>query len=241
MSYVSGIACRSRSDDADTVRRRTHPFAPLLAAVAALAGGPPAHAEPPTLHWAVPLPAGQGWRIVDLREGQGIRHEEYIPRGQGVDDYRDRILVQRQAAGEGMTPDTYLGYIGSGLAGHCSGYTTSGLVPGQRDGLVTATRTAYCGRFDARPYGYVIAQKVIRDGEHLFIVEREWRLPPFSVEPDGRTTLSPASPDEDAALKKDIRLAQRWLLEQVNPGAAPPPADPQAAPPPPVRKAARKS
>ena len=54
-----------------------------------------AHAEAPTLHWSLPLPAGPGWRIVDLREGRGIRHEEYIPRGQGIEDYRDRLLVQR--------------------------------------------------------------------------------------------------------------------------------------------------
>lgn len=201
-----------------------------------------ARAEPATLHWPVPMPAGAGWRIIDLREGQGVRHEEYLPRGQGLEDYRDRILVQRFAA-QDMGPDSYLGYIAAGLARHCTGFTTSGMVSAVRDGLPSATRTAYCSNFQNRPYGYVIAQKAIRDGEHLFVVEREWRVPPFSIDDVGMASLSFGNPDEDAALKREIHLATRWLLEQVQPGrSAPPPvaATPEPPPKPPARPAKRR-
>lgn len=179
-------------------------------------------ADAPTLDWRLPLPAGQSWRIVDLREGNGIRHEEYVPRGQGIEDYRDRLLVQRANAQE-MDPETYLGHIAAGLAKHCPAFTTSGLVSGARDGLAHATRTAYCGRFGERPYGYVVAQKVFRDGDFLFVVEREWRLPPFSIDGAGLAAFGP----DDEAVKREIRLAVRWLTEQVLP-AAPPPAPPPA-------------
>lgn len=216
----------------------------LLSSLAALLTCAGAWAEAPTLHWPVPLPAGQGWRIVDLREGKGVRHEEYIPRGQGVEDYRDRIIVQRFTSPD-MPPETYLGHIATGLAGHCRGFTTSGMVAGVRDGLPHATRTAYCGTFNGRDYGYVIAQKAFRDGDHLFIVEREWRVPGFYVDATGMASLDFGTSGDDEALKKDIRQTVRWLTEQVNPGAqaavsaAPPAAAPQApetAPPRPRRK-----
>lgn len=194
-------------------------LAGLLVTAAALA-------EPVTQHWPVPMPAGQPWRIVELREGNGIRHEEYIPRGQGIEDYRDRVLVQRFVA-KSMTPEAYLGYIATGLSSHCTGFTTSGLVSSRREGLPSATRTAYCGDFTNRPYGYVIAQKAIRDGDHLFVVEREWRLPAFSIDDTGMASLNFGDPQNDEALKKEIRLATRWLLEQVQPDSAP---APQAAP-----------
>lgn len=183
-----------------------------------------AHAEAPTLHWSLPLPAGPGWRIVDLREGRGIRHEEYIPRGQGIEDYRDRLLVQRFTA-QDMSPEVYLGHIAAGLAKHCAAFTTSGLVSGVRDNLPHATRTAYCGRFGDRPYGYVVAQKAIRDADHLFVVEREWRLPPFTVSDEGLPGFD-TNPAADEAIKREVHLAVRWLTEQVHPVTQAPPAPP---------------
>lgn len=190
----------------------------------------PARAEAPTLHWRLPLPADQAWRIVDLREGNGIRHEEYVPRGQGLEDYRDRLLVQRFGA-QDMSPEAYLGHIAAGLAKHCPAFTTSGLVSGERDGLPHATRTAYCGRFDTRPYGYVITQKAIRDGDHLFVVEREWRLPPFTISSEGL----PVFDADDEALKREIKLVVRWLTGQVLPAPVSQPAPPAADRPRPRR------
>ena len=104
----------------------------MLAAGSALA-------EPPTLDWRLPLPAGVGWRVVEWRAGQGVRHEEYIPRDQGIEDYRDRLLVQR-FADQGMSPDAYLGHIASGLriAG-CAGVARIGTHGcGQRRGRCIA-------------------------------------------------------------------------------------------------------
>jgi hypothetical protein len=192
----------------------------------------PAFAEPPTLHWSVPLPAGHPWRIVDLREGNGIRHEDYIPRGQGTEDYRDRILVQRLQA-QALSPETYLTHISAGLRAHCPNFTTSGLVPAERDGLPSATLTAYCGRFEDRPYGYIIAHKAMRDGDHLFVIEREWRLPVFAIDETGLANLNFGSAEEDATVKKEIRFAVRWLIERVQPGQ---PVQPETAPPPPPRR-----
>ena len=210
-------------------RRLRRSGAALLGTAALLTAGA-AGAEPATLNWRLPLPAGPGWRVVDLREGQGVRHEEYIPRGQGLEDYRDRLLVQR-FADQGMSPEAYLGHIASGLAAHCSPFTTSGLTSGERDGLPHATRTAYCGRFDARPYGYVITQKAIRDGDHLFVVEREWRLPPFTISSEGL----PVFDADDEALKREIKLVVRWLTGQVLPAPVSQPAPPAADRPRPRR------
>jgi hypothetical protein len=192
----------------------------------------PASAEAPTLRWPLPLPAGQPWRIVDLREGNGIRHEEYIPRGQGIEDYRDRIVVQRMVS-QNLNPETYLAHVSAGLRAHCSELTTSGLFASERDGLPSAALTVYCSRFGSRNYGYVVAQKAVLDGDHLFVVEREWRLPAFRIDATGLPQLGSGSPD-DEAIKREVRLAVRWLVEQVQPGAeviapTPPP------PPPPAR------
>lgn len=202
----------------------------LAALLAGLLMAASAAAEPPTLHWSVPLPAGHPWRIVDLREGNGVRHEDYIPRGQGTEDYRDRILVQRLKAGE-LNPETYLARISAGLSAHCADFTTSGLVPAERDGLPSATLTAYCGRFEDRPYGYIIAHKAMRDGDHLFVIEREWRLPAFAIDETGLANLNFGSAEEDTSIKKEIRFAVRWLIEQVQPGQPAQPEIPQPSPP----------
>ena len=204
----------------------------LSALVAGLLAVASARAEAPTLHWPVPLPAGNPWRIVDLREGNGIRHEDYIPRGQGQEDYRDRILVQRLHS-QDLNPETYLAHISAGLRAHCADFTTSGLVPAERDGLPSATLTAYCGRFESRPYGYVIAHKAIRDGDALFVVEREWRLPAYFIDEAGLANLNFGTPAEDAALKKEIRSALRWLIETIRPTE---PLTPETPPAPPARR-----
>lgn len=196
-------------------------FKRRLAALASAFVATAAGADAPTLDWQVPLPAGQGWRIVDLREGNGIREEEYVPRGQGVEDYRDRVLVQRFDA-QDMNPETYLGHVAAGLAKHCPAFITSGLVSGVRDGLPHATRTAYCARFDARPYGYVIAQKAIRDGDHILVVEREWRIPPFAVDATGSVDFGA----NDSSVKREINQAVRWLTE-LHPLTPPPPPPPE--------------
>ncbi|MCK6393122.1 hypothetical protein [Zoogloea sp.] len=196
----------------------------------------PVSAESPTLHWPLPLPAGHPWRIVDLREGNGIRHEEYIPRGQGIEDYRDRIVVQRMAS-QNLNPETYLAHVSAGLRAHCSELTTSGLFASERDGLPSAALTVYCARFASRSYGYVVAQKAVLDGEHLFVVEREWRLPAFSIDATGLPQFDPGSTGGDENIGKEIRLAVRWLVEQVQPGteiAAP------APPPPPAPRSKRR-
>lgn len=196
-------------------------FKRRLAALASALVASAAGADAPTLDWQVPLPAGQGWRIVNLREGNGIREEEYVPRGQGVEDYRDRLLVQRFDAQE-MNPETYLGHVAAGLTKHCSAFTTSGLVSGVRDDLPHATRTAYCARFDTRPYGYVIAQKAILDGNFILVVEREWRIPPFNVDASGSIDFGA----DDNNLKREINQAVRWLTE-LHPLTPPPPPPPE--------------
>ena len=212
--------------------RPLHAVALALGVLASL----PVSAESPTLHWPLPLPAGHPWRIVDLREGNGIRHEEYIPRGQGIEDYRDRIVVQRMVS-QNLNPETYLAHVSAGLRAHCSELTTSGLFASERDGLPSAALTVYCTRFASRNYGYVVAQKAVLDGEHLFVVEREWRLPAFSIDATGLPQLNSGSPAENEAINKEIRLAVRWLVEQVQPGteiAAP------APPPPPAPRSRRR-
>lgn len=210
--------------------RLLHASALILGVLACL----PATADAPTLRWPLPLPAGLPWRIVDLREGNGIRHEEYIPRGQGVDDYRDRILVQRMPSQQ-FSPESYLAQISAGLRAHCNQITNSGLFASERDGLPSAALTVYCARFDSRNYGYVVAQKAILDGEHMFVVEREWRLPAYSIDATGLPRFDSGSASDDDALKKEIRQANRWLVEQVQPGtvsatpASPPSVKPQGA------------
>lgn len=190
-----------------------------VTALAALLLAPLLHAEEFTRQWILPLPAAeaqlQRWRLVELREGNGIRHEEYVPRDQVAGDYRDRILLQRFAA-NGMTPDAYLGHIASGLGTHCQGFAPGGMTSSQRNGLSSATRTAFCGRFGSRDYGYVLAQKAILDGDFLFVVEREWRIPAFSIDEQGLPGLGSTG---NGPVLKELKLAQRWLLESVDPAA----------------------
>jgi hypothetical protein len=190
-----------------------------VSALAALVLAPLLHAQEITRQWILPMPpaetALQRWRLVELREGNGIRHEEYVPRDQVAGDYRDRILLQRFAA-NGMTPEAYLGHIASGLGTHCQGFAPGGLTPSQRNGVTSATRTAFCGRFGNRDYGYVLAQKAILDGDFLFVVEREWRIPAFGVDEQGLPSVASSS---NGPVLKELKLAQRWLLESVDPAA----------------------
>jgi hypothetical protein len=123
--------------------------------------------------------------------------------------------------------------VSAGLRAHCVDFTTSGLVPSGRDGLPSATLTAYCGRFEDRPYGYIIAHKAMRDGDHLFVIEREWRLPAFAIDETGLANLNFGNAEEDTIVKKEIRFAVRWLIERVQPGQ---PVQPETPPPPPPRR-----
>jgi hypothetical protein len=195
--------------------RAHHLPAALLATLLAGSAG----AAAPTLHWSLPLPLGDAWRIVELREGNGIRHEEYVLRGQGAEDYRDRLLVQRFRSQE-MDPAVYLGHIATALREHCAGFSAGGAEASEQDGLPGATLTAFCPRFGERSYGYVIVQKAILDAGHLFVVEREWRIPAFEMEGGGLAESNFATPAEAGAWRRGLRYVQLWMAEKVRPAAA---------------------
>ena len=123
MAKAAGLAYRNGRGTPGIQPSPTHTttvsLQPLRAAAFALGilASAPAGADASTLKWPLPLPAGHPWRIVDLREGNGIRHEEYVPRGQGSEDYRDRILVQRMPS-QDLGAEAYLTHVSAGLRTH---------------------------------------------------------------------------------------------------------------------------
>ena len=180
-----------------------------------------------TLNWRLPLPAGRAGASSTCAKAGASAMKSTSP-WPGARRLPRPPLVQR-FADQGMSPEAYLGHIASGLAALQPLHHQR---PHQRRGAKacptppappTAGASARCD------YGYVVAQKVIRDGDHLFVVEREWRLPPLRRGCRRAGPPRPRQPADSDALKRDIRATVRWLVEQVHPGAPPPAIDPRAA------------
>jgi hypothetical protein len=152
----------------------------LLAALAlALLATPAAHAAPgPEELVMKPYPGPPAWKQVPNRTPpQGFFHEQ-IPANQTLAKFTDMLTDQDFPDHASFDPAVYLRAVFSGIPNACSGARVAGPQVLTEGGYHVAYGQVRCGRQNGQTYGVHIFYKVISGASALYVVSREFHVPP---------------------------------------------------------------
>jgi hypothetical protein len=182
-------------------------LAAAIAVVALAAAGAAQAAERLVL---APYPASPPWKEVTNRVSGLQFLREQIPANQTIAAYRDILTAQSFPQQAGVDPAAYLRNVAQGVTGACRGVRISGPTPRREAGYAVAYAQFYCGRQNGESFGVVMFFKAIAGTDALYVVQREFRVPPSAT--PGVMSGSPAA---TLALLNAQQTADKYLLEQV--------------------------
>lgn len=160
-----------------------------------------------------PYPAEIPWTLAtDQRQGR-MMLQEYVPVDQTVDDYQDMLIVQAFPESRTLPPATFMKAMISGVSYACEGVSVNGPVDREEGGYKVAYGQIYCGHQLGKPDGAHIFIKMIQGKDAMYVIQREFRVPPTKV----AGTLAFGAEDKDRALAliKDEAAANAYLTDSV--------------------------
>jgi len=181
-----------------------------LAAALLLCGAAQAAPE----HLVVPpYPGPPAWKLLTDKVGpQGFYHE-HIPVGQTGDDFTDILTDQDFPNLASYDPAAYLRTVFGGIPNACSGVRVSGPTPMTEGGFRVVYGQVYCGQQNGKPFGVDIFYKVISGDDALYVVSREFHVPPSAN--GALLSFPPGQAARAAALLKAQSIGDAYLAKQV--------------------------
>ena len=159
-----------------------------------------------------PYPGPPAWsQVTNQANAQQWLHEQ-IPLDQRIDGYRD-ILTSQGFIGLHRDPSDYLRSLFSLAAGACEAVRTNGPKAQTEGGYPVAYAQLYCSRQKGQPFGVVIFYKAIQGAEGLYVVDRDFRVPPSRT--TGVMEFPPGQEAQAAALMRAQASADRYLVGSV--------------------------
>ena len=161
------------------------------------------------------------WKTITNRATPQLLFVERIPETQNVQSIRDMVIEQTiSGLPPQVTPAIALSSVHRGVASACESSRINGPTVRTENGYPVAYGQFYCTKQKGAPYGVVAVQKFIRGKEKLYVVQREWRLPPFEFEVAGGTAgviSSKYFPSPEALLAwfDAVNISMEYLGKQV--------------------------
>lgn len=160
-----------------------------------------------------PYPANPAWTEVTTNR-QGVRFlRELIPADQTIETYRDILTAQGFPLAPGATPSAAIQGIFLGVSSVCDGARVNGSKASTENGLPVAYAQVYCGRQKGKDFGVVMVFKVIQGREAMYVVQREFRVPPSAS--GGVQTFSKDELPAMTARLKAQTVANDYLVRSV--------------------------
>ena len=158
-------------------------------------------------------PADPPWReVTNVSQGDQFLRE-LIPDGQRIETYRDILTAQSFPGARNTGPSAYLQGIFKGVSRACTGVRVNGPKAGEENGFPVAYAQVYCGRQKGKDFGVNMFFKVIQGQDALYVVQREFRVPPSTA--GGIQTFSKDQVAEMVALMNAQSVANTFLVEAV--------------------------
>ncbi|MFN7958424.1 MAG: hypothetical protein U0P46_08900 [Holophagaceae bacterium] len=159
------------------------------------------------------LPGSAPWTEVTNKRGADAAIQEFIPRGQNLEDFRDMWTFQTFNSLKGKSPAEFIKVFFTRFPGACESVRVNGPKEQVEGGLQVAYAQIYCGRQKGKDYGVNIFIKAIAGKEALYLVQREFHIPPS--ERGGVTSFSKDQMTEVLALMKAQGESNKFMVEQV--------------------------
>ncbi len=126
------------------------------------------------------LPAG--WRKqAEASDTLGTR-ADWLPAGQTLEDWRDRITLQLIPDMAGQAPERFLDGLAALWTENCEAVMVTEVESAPVNGYAAGTRLIACTRDKQSGKGSVSLYRVTTGERALYVVQRMYRVPPFSTE-----------------------------------------------------------
>jgi hypothetical protein len=127
------------------------------------------------------VPRPPEWKLSLSLAWPDLRMLEYLPTDQTLEAWQDRLTIQTFPRLKEMSLERYLDSIGRQARRVCDQVQVSEIVTGALNGYPTADMVLYCTRFIESGQGEITLFRVVQGIEGLYVVQRAWRVAPFSL------------------------------------------------------------
>jgi hypothetical protein len=185
-----------------------------LAAVLVGAGAACAQERLVLEHYPVDSASNAPWQVVTDKDLGGRFYVELMPADQTPSNYRD-ILAAASFPHVRASPAEFLqGMTKQFEQGQqCEGLTLNPPRSSREQGWNVAYAQAYCGQEGGQSFGVQIFYKAIQGDDSVYVVSRDFRVPPSKV--GGDLAFSEGQQDQALALMKAVGAANAWLASSV--------------------------
>jgi hypothetical protein len=127
------------------------------------------------------IPRPPGWKLSLSLVWPDLHMLEYLPSNQTLEAWQDRLTVQTFLRLKEVPLERYLDSIGQQARRVCDQVQVTGIGVGTLNGYPTADMGLYCTRFVESGQGEITLFRVVQGAEGLYVVQRAWRVVPFSL------------------------------------------------------------
>ncbi|MEE8499684.1 MAG: hypothetical protein V3S27_03850 [Kiloniellales bacterium] len=139
-------------------------------------------------YYIAALPAG--WTQRGPGAGPGVRHGDWLPAGQTLARWSDRITLQAVPELAGKAPRTFLNQITNLRGEVCDGVFATEVETAVLNGFPTGFRIIACPRDTRTDTGVIAVLRVVAGGRALYVSQRVFQVAPFAP---GRLPVSGAA------------------------------------------------
>jgi hypothetical protein len=159
-------------------------------------------------------PADTPWHVVTDKDLGGRFYVELMPGDQTLLDYRDIL----SAASFPNVKVSAVEFLQGTLqqfqqAQSCEGLKLDPPTASKEQGRTVAYARAYCGQQSGQPFGVQIFYKAIEGADGIYVVNRDFRVPPSKV--GGALSFPEGQEAQALALMKQVAAANAWLAKAV--------------------------
>ena len=128
-----------------------------------------------------------GWTQRGPATGPNVRHGDWLPAGQTLARWTDRITLQAVPELAGKAPRTFLDQITNLRGEICDGVFATEVETAVLNGFPTGFRIVACTRDIRTDMGVIAVLRVVAGGRALYVSQRVFQVAPFSP---GRLPIS---------------------------------------------------
>jgi hypothetical protein len=131
-----------------------------------------------------------GWIQRGPTTGPGVRHGDWLPAGQTLARWTDRITLQAVPELAGKAPRTFLDQITNLRGEVCDGVFATEVETAVLNGFPTGFRIIACPRDTRTDTGVIVVLRVVAGAQAMYVSQRVFQVSPFAP---GRLPVSGAA------------------------------------------------
>ncbi|MGC3965643.1 MAG: hypothetical protein QM803_20620 [Rhodocyclaceae bacterium] len=158
-----------------------------------------------------PYPGDTPWQEVTNQSNGNQWLREQIPADQKIEAYKDILTAQSFPQQKNVDPTTFLKNLFAGVTTACERVKVNGPKAQEENGVPVAYAQIFCNRQKGTDFGVNMFFKVIQGSEALYVVQREFRVPP--AEAPGMMAFEKA--EQAMALMRNMSVANGYLIKSA--------------------------